>query len=325
MLGHRLEAGHHLAGHQASTAVSVVCVASWNVDLIAHIPEPLRLGQTQLATGFERQPGGKGSNAAIAAARMGANVGLIARVGGEDFGQMGFDLWQREGIDTSFVQRAANETNGTALILVYADGDNSIAVYPGAGAGLTSAHVAGAGAMIQGAKVVMASCEVPLTATLAAFQLAREVGVMTLLNPAPAIALPDELWPLVDVLTPNEEELFKLANCQTPDLSMAANQLLQKGVGAVVVTLGDKGCALFRPGHEGHWVAGHAVTVKDTIGAGDTFTGALAANLSQGISWHASLQSANAAAALSTQAHGAVSAMPQKEQVASWLETIMAS
>jgi ribokinase len=256
---------------------------------------------------------------------MGAKVGLIARVGGEDFGQMGFDLWQREGIETSFVQRAANETNGTALILVYADGDNSIAVYPGAGAGLTSAHVSHASAMIQGAKVVMASCEVPLSATLAAFQLAKDAGVMTLLNPAPAIPLPDPLWPLIDVLTPNEEELFKLANCQTSDLSAAAHQLLQKGVGAVVVTLGEKGCALFRPGKEGHWVAGHAVAVKDTIGAGDTFTGTLAANLSEGNSWDASLQLANAAAALSTQAHGAVSAMPQKEQVASWLATIMAS
>ena len=324
MLSQGLEAGHH-AGHQTSSAVSVVCVASWNVDLIAHIPEPLSRGETKLASGFERQPGGKGSNAAIAAARMGAKVGLIARVGGEDFGQMGFDLWQREGIDTAFVQRAANETNGTALILVYADGDNSIAVYPGAGAGLTSAHVSHASAMIQGAKVVMASCEVPLPATLAAFQLAKDAGVMTLLNPAPAIPLPDALWPLIDVLTPNEEELFKLANCQTSDLSAAAHQLLHKGVGAVVVTLGEKGCALFRPGQEGHWVAGHAVTVKDTIGAGDTFTGTLAANLSEGNSWDMSLQLANAAAALSTQAHGAVSAMPQKEQVTSWLATIMAS
>ena len=311
--------------HHVSNAVSVVCVASWNVDLIAHIPEPLRRGETKLATGFERQPGGKGSNAAIAAARMGAKVGLIARVGGEDFGQMGFDLWQGEGIDTSCVQRAANEVNGTALILVYADGDNSIAVYPGAGAGLTAAHVASAANMINRSKVVMASCEVPLPATQAAFVLARQAGAMTLLNPAPAIDLPDDLWPLIDVLTPNEEELFNLAPYQTKDLNVAAHQLLQKGVGAVVVTLGEKGCALFRPGQTVHRVPGHSVTVKDTIGAGDTFTGALAANLSQGIPWEASLRLANAAAALSTQAHGAVSAMPFKQQVDAWLTTIMAA
>jgi ribokinase len=147
---------------------------------------------------------------------------------------------------------------------------------------------------------------------------------MTLLNPAPAIDLPDDLWPLIDVLTPNEEELFNLAPYQTKDLNVAAHQLLQKGVGAVVVTLGEKGCALFRPGQTVHRVPGHSVTVKDTIGAGDTFTGALAATLSQGIPWEASLRLANAAAALSTQAHGAVSAMPFKQQVDAWLTTIMA-
>jgi len=108
----------------------VVCIASWNVDLIAHIPAPLARGQTLLASQFERQPGGKGSNAAVAAARQGARVGLVARIGGDDFGQMGLDLWAREGIDARHVLRAGGETNGTALILVYADGDNSIAVYP---------------------------------------------------------------------------------------------------------------------------------------------------------------------------------------------------
>ena len=310
---------------EVDSKVSVVCIASWNVDLIAHIPEPLPRGETKLASDFERLPGGKGSNAAIAAARMGAKVGLIARVGGEDFGQMGLDLWQQEEIDTTHVVRANNESNGTALILVYADGDNSIAVYPGAGAGLTSVHVVSAAEMIQGAKIVIASCEVPLSATQAAFHLARQAGVITLLNPAPAIPIPDALWSLIDVLTPNEEELLKLVNSTTQNLDSAAHQLLQKGVGAVVVTLGEKGCALYRPNQAVYWVAGHSVNVKDTIGAGDAFTGALAANLSLGIAWEQSLRHANAAAALSTQAHGAVSAMPQKGQVESWLATIMAT
>ena len=121
--------------------VDVVCVASWNVDLIAHISDPLRRGETKLADAFESLPGGKGSNAAIAASRMGVKVGLIARVGSDDFGQMGLDLWKSEGIDSAHVVRAESEVNGTALILVYADGDNSIAVYPGAGAGLTASHI----------------------------------------------------------------------------------------------------------------------------------------------------------------------------------------
>ena len=208
--------------------VSVVCVASWNVDLIAHIPEPLRRGETKMAASFERLPGGKGSNAAIACARMGAKVGLVARVGDDDFGEMGLALWQQEAIQTAHVVRGTHEVNGTALILVYADGDNSIAVYPGAGAGLSAAHVSSAAAMIQNAKVVMASCEVPIAATQAAFKLARHAGVMTLLNPAPAMNLPDDMWPLIDVLTPNEEELLKLAfgpsDEQVHDLETAANR-----------------------------------------------------------------------------------------------------
>jgi ribokinase len=249
--------------------VDVVCVASWNVDLIAHISQPLQRGETQMAQGFERLPGGKGSNAAIAAARQGAQVGLIARIGGDDFGQMGLDLWAHEGIASQHVVRGEGEVNGTALILVYEDGDNSIAVYPGAGAGLTAGHVHAASSMLAQARVVMASCEVPLAATRAAFEIARAHGVRTLLNPAPAMPLPDALWPLVDVLTPNEGELLMLAGAA--DVATAARTLLAKGAGAVVVTLGERGCALFRPDAEPLHVPGHPMPqVVDTIGAGDT-------------------------------------------------------
>lgn len=301
-------------------AAEVVCIASWNVDLIAHIPAQLARGQTLMASHFERQPGGKGSNAAIAAARQGARVGLVARIGGDDFGQMGLDLWAREGIDSRHVVRAEGETNGTALILVYADGDNSIAVYAGAGAGLEPEHVRQARGLLAGARVVMASCEVPLAVTQEAFALARAhsvQGVTTLLNPAPAMPLPDALWPLIDVLTPNEGELQQLAG--ETDTARAAERLLARGVGALVVTLGARGCCLYRAGHAPLAVPGHPVQVADTIGAGDTFTGALAAARARGEDWPAALACANAAAALSTRAHGAVPAMPDLATVRQWL------
>lgn len=299
-------------------AVDVVCVASWNVDLIAHISQPLERGQTQMAQGFERLPGGKGSNAAIAAARQGAQVGLIARIGGDDFGQMGLNLWAQEGIASQHVVRGEGESNGTALILVYQDGDNSIAVYPGAGAGLTAGHVQSAQAMICNARLVMASCEVPLQATRAAFALARAHGVRTLLNPAPAMPLPADLWPLVDVLTPNEGELQALAGEDNTD--RAAHRLLELGAKALVVTLGARGCRLYRAGEPPLTLSGHAMQVADTIGAGDTFTGALAAGLARGDVWETALRRANAAAALSTRAHGAVSAMPSRQAVTDLLE-----
>ena len=298
--------------------VDVVCVASWNVDLIAHIPQPLERGQTRMANAFERLPGGKGSNAAIAAARQGTQVGLIARIGDDDFGQMGLDLWAHEGIDSQHVVRGAGETNGTALILVYEDGDNSIAVYPGAGAGLSATQVQSASGMLANARVVMASCEVPLAATQSAFEIARAHGVLTLLNPAPAMPLPDGLWPLIDVLTPNEGELLMLTG--SADIDTAAHQLLQRGVGAVVVTLGERGCILFQPDSLPLQVGGHAMQVVDTIGAGDTFSGTLAAALARQMPWPEAIRWANAAAALSTQARGAVTAMPNADHVQAWLE-----
>ncbi len=140
--------------------------------------------------------------------------------------------------------------------------------------------------------------------------------MITLLNPAPAMALPDALWPLIDVLTPNEGELHQLAG--QSDTDRAADALLARGVGALVVTLGARGCRLYRAGHTPVAVAGHAVQVVDTIGAGDTFTGALAAALTRQEDWPQALASANAAAALSTQGRGAVAAMPTLEQVRHW-------
>src|SRR5439155_10685346 len=149
-------------------------------------------GETLMASGFEISPGGKGSNAAVAAARQGARVALIARVGGDDFGRMGLELWRAEGIATDHVERADGETSGVAQILVYDDGDNSIAIYPGASAGLGERHAKAAHATLASCRVVMASCEVPLPATMAAFRIAREGGAATVLNPAPAQPLPDE-------------------------------------------------------------------------------------------------------------------------------------
>ena len=210
-----------------------------------------------------------------------------------------------------------------AQILVYDDGDNSIAVYPGAGAGLAARHAQAAHALLADCRVVMASCEVPLEATLEAFRLARTAGAVTILNPAPARPLPDELLALVDVLTPNESELYQLAGpAHSGSIDQAAAALLARGTRAVLVTLGASGCRLYQAGHETMALAGRVMPVLDTIGAGDTFTGALAASLARGDSLANAVQWANAAAALSVTRQGAVAGIPTLAEVAALLGVV---
>jgi ribokinase len=292
----------------------VVCVASWNADLISQVARPIARGETLMASAFSISPGGKGSNAAVAAARQGARVALIARIGDDDFGRMGMSLWHAEGIATAHVECAAGERSGVAQIVVYDDGDNSIAVYPGAGAGLAAQQVHAASHILQSCRVVMAPCEVPLEATRQAFSIARQAGAITLLNPAPARHLPDELLALVDVLTPNESEVMALTGV-TGAVDEAAADLLARGVGAVVVTLGADGCCIYQKGQPPVHLPGHRMAVKDTIGAGDTFTGALAAALARGEVLGAAAQWANAAAALSVTRAGAIDGIPLRAEV----------
>ena len=299
----------------------VVCVASWNADLVSRVARPIARGETVLAHSFEISPGGKGSNAAVACARQGARTALIARIGRDEFGQMALDLWQREGIESRHVERVAGEGSGVAQILVYDDGDNSIAVSPRAGAALGAVQVEAARETITAARVVMASCEVPQAATLAAFRIARAAGVTTLLNPAPAHRLPDEWLALTDLLTPNETELRTVAGVPADaPMDAAALSLLERGVQAVLVTLGAAGCRLWRRGVPAYELAGWRMhKLIDTIGAGDTFTGALAAALARGETIEQAMRCANAAAALSVTGRGAIDGMPSLSQVAALL------
>ena len=303
-------------------ACDVVCVASWNADLVVRVPRPIARGETLAATGFSVSPGGKGSNAAVAAARQGARVALIARIGDDDFGRMGLALWRDEGIDAAAVEVAAGEHSGVAQIQVFDDGDNAIAVFAGATRGLSRANAQAAKGALEGCRVVMASLEVPLDCTLEAFRIARAAGALTVLNPAPATPLADAALALVDVLTPNAGELAALAGL--PDGATIADQaqaLLSRGVGAVIATLGEDGCRIHPgAGLPPFTLPAHRSVVADTIGAGDTFTGALAAALARGLSLAEAACLANAAAALSVRGHGAIGGMPSLAQAQALLD-----
>ena len=301
--------------------VEVICLASWNADLVVRVPRPLLRGETLMASTFDISPGGKGSNAAVAAARQGARVAVVARLGDDDFGRMALAQWQGEGIDATAVEIAAGERSGVAQIQVFDDGDNSIAVCPGAGAGLAAHHARAAAAALQACRVVMASNEVPSACTAEAFGIARAAGVFTLLNPAPARPLDDALLDLVDLLTPNQTELRALAGlpADAPEAA-AAQALLARGVRTVLVTLGAAGCRLYgSAGQPPEGLAGHCVSVADTIGAGDTFSGAMAAAIARGLDLAPAMALANAAAALAVGGQGATASMPSLAATTAWL------
>jgi ribokinase len=309
-------------------ACEVICIASWNADLVSRVARPIARGETLMAHSFDIQPGGKGSNAAVAAARQGAKVGVIARIGDDDFGRMAMQLWAKEGVATEYVEVATSERSGVAQILVFDDGDNSIAVAMGAGAGLCEANIDKASETIANCKVMMASNEVPQAATIAAFKIAKNfaksTGITTILNPAPAKELPAELIAMCDVLTPNETEVRVLAGMPaSASIEAAAEALLDKGARAIIVTLGAEGCVRYRRGTVHNPLAldclriqGWKMTkVADTIGAGDTYTGALAAAVARGETLDQAMTFANAAAALSVLGHGAIAAMPRLAEV----------
>jgi ribokinase len=301
----------------------VVVLGSANLDLVysvERIPSP---GETVLADGQARHPGGKGLNQAVAAARAGARTGFVGALGDDGAADVLRSAMDDAGIDTSLV-RAVAEPTGTALITVQADGDNTIVVAAGANASVVRLRPAEADA-ISGCTVLIAQLEIPVEVVAEGAALGRRAGTTVLLNAAPARPLADELLRLVDVLVVNEHEAKLLAAGPTTasrgghvdepaDPAIAAATLLDR-VGAVVVTLGAEGAVVLTGSAGPRRLPAPHVSVVDTTGAGDTFTGVLAARLAAGASLPDAAERAVSAASLSTRTRGAVPSIPTAEQV----------
>ncbi|MGZ4650495.1 MAG: ribokinase [Kineosporiaceae bacterium] len=285
----------------------VVVVGSVNADLVIRLPRLPRPGETVSGGVFSVGQGGKGGNQAVAAARLGARVSLIAAVGDDDYGRAARADLEREGVDTRFVGIVAEPT-GVAVVLVDATAENLIAAAPGANGGLTADAVeAAVTALPPGPAVVLAGLEVPLPAVEAAARLAGERGWPFVLNPAPARPLPAALLARTAVLTPNLGALAVLAPA-------GPGALIAAGVGAVVVTLGAEG-AVVHDGDGETRLPAPAVQAVDTTGAGDALSGALAWGMGSGLALRDAARSAVMAASLSTLAPGARGGYPTRDHL----------
>jgi ribokinase len=280
----------------------VAVIGSVNLDLVAttaRLPGP---GETVSGTTYAEHAGGKGLNQAVAAARSGASVAMVGAVGDDEPGRRLRSIAANEGIDVNAIAVVSATPTGRALITVDADAENSIVVIPGANA-LVRADV------VPDARVVIAQLEIPIDQVIAAFRSARASGALTILNPAPAQSLPDELVRLCDLVVPNEHELELIGGSQT---------LLERGVAAVVTTLGASGVAVIESvGDDTRKWTQPALEVSpiDTTGAGDAFCGALAARLAARDDLESAVRYATAAGALATMIEGAVPSLPHATSV----------
>ena len=289
---------------------AIVVLGSATMDLVAYARTAPALGETVTGESFRTVPGGKGANQAIAAAPAGGAVTMIGAVGDDDFGPRLRAALDGAGVGTGPL-RTVPGAGGTAHIVVDAEGDNAIVVVPGAN-GTVTGLAAGDEAVVAGAGALLLQLELPLSAALSGARAARRHGVRTVLTPAPAQPLPDELPAVTDLLVPNGHEAAALSGRQDP---RAAARVLLEAVPGVVITLGSAGCFYALRGAEPLSVPAYRVKAVDTTAAGDTFAGALAVALGEGRPMPRAPAWATAASSLSVERAGASSSMPDRAEI----------
>jgi ribokinase len=294
------------------TPANVCVVASYAVGLSMDVDRFPGPGETRIGSGFAQGPGGKGSNQAIQASRLGAAVSLVACVGDDDYGSAALDLWRNEGISTEHVTVTGHQPTGVGFIMVDRSGQNSIAIDPGANNSLEPAAIDDAHAAFERSAVCLVQLEIPIASAAHALKKAKEAGCVTVLNPAPAQPLPTEVWRYVDVITPNEGEAAVVLGLEGAPKDMG-ERLLERVNLAAVVTLGEKGSLVLDKRGTAERVPAFPVAVRDTTGAGDAFTGAFGVRLAQGGDVAEAARWGSAAGALACTVPGVVPSLPSEE------------
>ncbi|HEX3499959.1 MAG TPA: ribokinase [Stellaceae bacterium] len=304
----------------------ICVVGSFNADLTAKVASFPRPGETVTASRFSETSGGKGSNQAVAAARCGARVSVIAALGADPAGERALALWRAEGIDAGAVARRAGVPTGSALILVDGKGENEIVIVAGANATLDRADVEVGRSSIDAAQIVLGQLEVSVAATLAAFRIAKAGKAMTILNPAPADAtIPEALWRCIDILTPNRLEAVRLAGSITDARPEAvARELVLLHGCAVVMTLGGDGVLVAETAGSLTRIPAPRIALRETTGAGDAFNGVFATRLAETGDMVEAARWGVVAGALACTGDGATAALPLRAAIESRLAGITA-
>ena len=274
-----------------------------------------KMGETIMGKSFALGPGGKGSNQAVASARLGAETHLISRLGQDDFGRLALATWQTAGVTPHVIEMADSYTGAAHIFIEESTGDNAIIIAPGAATCISAQDVQAKAGLIESADVFVTQLEQPMDAAVRALEIARNAGVVTVLNPAPAAQLPSGMLALCDYVTPNETETEALTGVAVTDATSAENAcdaLSKMGVGRPIITMGEQGA--FLAGH-GLIPAVNAGPVVETTGAGDAFNGAFAAALAEGVEAVDAVRFGCATAGVSVTRPGTAPAMPTRAEV----------
>jgi ribokinase len=305
----------------SETRKPIVIVGSITMDLVTRTPRIPAIGQTLIGTGFETTPGGKGANQAVAAARLGYPVSMVAKVGDDAYGPALIENLKRAGVETAGMSQVEG-SSGLAPMFVADDGLNAIVVVPGANGKMDRATVDQHAELIRSAGMVLCQLEIPMDTLSYTLDLCARAGVSVMLDPAPAAALPEAVWKQIAWFTPNETEAaFYVGDGISVEDS--ATRLLAKGLRGVVLKRGAEGAYVAVAGGRAEWVKPFKVDAIDTVAAGDCFNGAFAVALLEGKDPWAAARFANAAAAICVTRRGAAASMPLRAEVDEFLRKNM--
>lgn len=294
----------------------VLVIGSINMDLVVKVDEIPRIGETILGNDLVQVPGGKGANQAVAISKLNNGVLFLGKVGNDSYGEAIIKSMKESGVDTSLIERC-NRSTGIAVINVDKSGNNNIVVVPGANFQVDKEYLNKNIDAFKKCKVVLMQLEIPMETVKEGLKIAKSLGKKTILNPAPAMDLDDEIIKYIDILIPNEHELERISKVEIADnesLLRAADKLLLKGVKELIITLGKEGVLyVSKDGHT--FYTAHLVDAVDTTAAGDSFIGGFTTAYLIGMNAGKAIDIGQIAASITVQRFGAQSSLPSLEEV----------